>query len=224
MSSNIPFTEALESRTLLSSAFISQTVLNIVGDLKTANAISVHRTGDNEITVSINGKDTVFGSCDPITKVVIDGGNQADKLVINETDRPLNLPVEMNGRIGDDTLIGGAGDDTLKGGVDDDSIDGNGGNDMLMGQNGEDAVHGGDGDDQVLGGAGNDTVTGGAGNDSIWGNAGHDNVSGDDGNDVMYGGKDEDAMFGGNGNDTFHGGDPHDKMDGGAGKNRFVKK
>ena len=222
--STMALSEMLESRTLLSSASVSDGVLHIQGDLKTANSISVHRTNSVDITVSINGKDQVFSSaCNDITQIVIDGGNLADRLVVNESDGPLGIPVVMNGKVGDDTLIGGSGNDVLNGGVDDDSIDGNGGDDRLIGGRGEDALHGGDGDDRLLGGNDNDTLTGGDGNDSLWGHAGHDNLSGDDGDDVMYGGKNEDAMFGGNGNDTFRGGDPHDKMDGGAGKNRFLK-
>src|SRR4051794_3145680 len=120
--------EELESRVLLSSAAVSKGVLTIIGDLKTANSISVHRSSDSTVTVSINGREQDFGLCDQITRVVIEGGNQADRLVINEDDRLLNLPVLMNGKIGDDTLIGSAGRDTLNGGIDDDSIDGNGGN------------------------------------------------------------------------------------------------
>lgn len=224
MSFNLPLSEILESRTLLSSAFVQQGVLHVAGNLKSANNISVRRSGDHQIIVTINGKEQAFGGCDPVNKVIIEGGNKADRLSVNENSGPLGLAVVMNGRIGDDTLIGSSGDDTLNGGIDDDSINGNGGNDLLIGGRGEDALHGGDGNDVVLGGDGNDTVEGGAGNDSLWGHAGHDNVSGDDGNDVMFGGRGEDAMFGGNGNDTFRGGDPHDKMDGGAGKNRFLKR
>ena len=163
MSSILPVSEMLESRTLLSSAFINNTVLTIIGDLKTANNISVHRTGDNEITVSMNGKDQVFGPCDPITKVVIEGGNKPDKLVINESDRPLDLPVLMNGKIGDDTVEGGAGND---------SIWGNAGHDNVAGQNGNDVLYGGSGEDAMFGGNGNDTFHGGDPHDRMDGGAG----------------------------------------------------
>ena len=154
MLANISLAEELESRCLLSSASVSGGVLHVVGDLKTANVIVVRRDSNNQIVANINGHEQSFSVCDVINKVIIDGGNKADKLEINETDAALGVPVLMNGKIGDDTLIGGSEDDTLRGGVDDDSIDGNGGNDMLLGQNGEDAVHGGDGNDIIVGGNG----------------------------------------------------------------------
>jgi Ca2+-binding RTX toxin-like protein len=217
-------TEALESRTLLSSAVVSQGVLHVTGDLNTANTITVRRTSDTEITVSIAGKsDQVFGACDLITKVLIDGGDKADRLAIDESAMALGLPVEINGLGDNDTIVGSAGDDTLNGQGGNDSIVGNAGNDRIFGREGNDFLEGGAGSDMLKGGGGNDILHGGLGNDSLWGNKGGDSVSGDDGNDVMYGGAAGDTMLGGNGNDVFHGGDPRDQMDGGTGRNRFLK-
>ena len=225
MSHHIHLTEPLESRTLLSSATLVAGVLTIEGDVGTANNIVLRRTEENEMGVVINGgAEKLFGGCDLVTRIIINGGNEADRLAVDESARELGIGVEINGGIGDDTLIGGSGNDILRGHFDDDSIVGNGGNDRLFGERGEDHLLGGDGDDFAKGSAGDDTVSGGAGNDRLWGNVGDDSVSGNDGNDTFYGGPDGDAMFGGDGNDTFRGGDPRDKVDGGAGDDRVVNK
>src|SRR5258706_1062020 len=223
--SNLSISELLESRTLLSSAGVSQGVLHIVGDVNSANTITVRRTSDTEITVSMSDKpDQVFGNCDTITKVVIDGGDKADRLAIDESARALGVPVEINGLGGNDTIIGSAGDDTLNGQGGNDSIIGNAGNDRIFGREGNDKLFGGAGNDMIKGGGGHDILDGGAANDSLWGNKGADSVSGDDGNDVMFGGPSGDTMLGGNGDDIFRGGDPRDQMDGGAGHNQFLKR
>jgi Ca2+-binding RTX toxin-like protein len=217
--------EQLESRLLLSSASLSKGVLHIQGDTATANDITVRRTADNQVAVSFNdGEEQLFGDCDQITKVLIDGGAEDDTLAIDEDERTLNLVVEMNGRAGDDTLLGSAGDDFLKGQVGDDSISGEDGSDRMFGQVGDDQLFGGDGSDMMKGSAGDDRLLGGDGNDRMWGSEGNDSVEGESGNDVMFGGPRGDTMFGGDGNDTFRGGDPRDQMDGGAGKNKIFKK
>src|SRR3954453_21173583 len=96
MTTEIRFAEDLESRTLLSSASVSGGVLHIVGDLKTANVITVRRD-DNGIVANINGVDRRFSSCDVITRILIDGGNKADRLAVNEDAQLLGVPVEMRG-------------------------------------------------------------------------------------------------------------------------------
>jgi Ca2+-binding RTX toxin-like protein len=225
MSSILSISELLESRTLLSSAGITQSVLHIVGNADSNNTITVRRTSDTQITVSMDGKpDQVFGQCDTITGIDIKGGDLADRLAVDESSLALGLGVSMEGGNGNDTLIGSNSDDSLDGGAGDDSIVGNGGNDRVAGRDGNDTVLAGAGDDSIKGNGGNDVVDGGAGNDSVWGNDGNDSVTGDDGNDVMYGGNGGDTMLGGAGNDVFHGGSPRDKMDGGTGKNIFRRR
>ena len=65
--------------------------------------------------------------------------------------------MQLDGRDGDDTLIGEGNDDTLLG---------ENGNDSLIGKAGDDSLSGGAGDDTITPGAGNDIVIGGPGQDT----------------------------------------------------------
>ncbi|WP_208996443.1 calcium-binding protein, partial [Pseudovibrio ascidiaceicola] len=70
-----------------------------------------------------------------------------------------NINYHLDGRVGNDKLIGANGSDTLLGGT---------GNDVLLGENGNDTLNGGDGNDILRGGNGADTYSGGKGNDTIF--------------------------------------------------------
>ncbi|MDD2950190.1 MAG: calcium-binding protein [Sulfuricurvum sp.] len=84
--------------------------------------------------------------------------------------------------------IGSAGDDTINlstlSGVTE--VNGNVGNDTLIGSLADDSLNGGKGDDALYGGNGNDQLDGGSGNDILDGEAGSDSMSGGDGNDTYY--------------------------------------
>ena len=71
-------------------------------------------------------------------------------------------------------LDGTVGDDTLVGTNTTDRISGFGGNDVLLGMSGNDVLTGGEGNDQLDGGDGNDLLTGGTGYDVLAGGAGND--------------------------------------------------
>jgi len=73
---------------------------------------------------------------------------------------------EINGRAGDDTIIGTAAADTISGGAHDDVLSGGAGADVLQGGSGNDLLYGELDDDSLAGDAGNDTLYGGAGNDT----------------------------------------------------------
>jgi Ca2+-binding RTX toxin-like protein len=79
------------------------------------------------------------------------GGN--DKVDCHTDD----LPVELHG---------GSGNDSLTGGSNNDDLFGDAGNDKLIGGAGKDALHGGAGNDDLDGGIGNDFIDGQAGSDS----------------------------------------------------------
>ncbi|MGI1662217.1 beta strand repeat-containing protein [Palleronia sp. KMU-117] len=64
-------------------------------------------------------------------------------------------------------------------------LDGRGGNDTLIGGSANDLFYAGDGNDSVFGGAGNDALIGDAGNDSLNGGAGDDFLLGLGGADVF---------------------------------------
>src|SRR5439155_23729930 len=51
---------------------------------------------------------------------------------IDASARTHNFPVELNGGLGNDTLLGGAGDDVLDDGHGDDNLKGNGGDDLYQ--------------------------------------------------------------------------------------------
>ena len=136
----------------------------------------------------------------------------------------------IEGRGGNDCIIGGAGDDQLLGLGGDDMIFGNGGDDtmrggpgadQMWGQDGADTMYGGKSGDTMHGGAGEDTMHGGAGQDTMYGGPGADQMWGQDGADTMYGGKSGDTMHGGPGADTMHGGAGQDTMYGGPGADQM---
>ena len=136
-------------------------------------------------------------------------------------------------------------------------LEGGLGNDTLVGLDGNDYLFGYDGDDSLIGGAGDDTLNGGAGNDTVEysGNQtdyvvtdnpdgthtiqdlragspdgtdllysiehvvflGGGSVDFGDGNQSLVGGPGNDTLTGGPGNDTIEGGDGDDLLLGGAG-------
>lgn len=116
----------------------------------------------------------------------------------------------VHGGAGNDTLLGLDGDDTLRGGL---------GNDSLAGHSGNDLMAGGEGDDSLSGGAGNDRLNGGAGNDWLAGNDGNDRLAGGAGSDILDGNAGNDWLSGLNGDvDDFN----EDFLNGGAGNDTLV--
>jgi Ca2+-binding RTX toxin-like protein len=71
-------------------------------------------------------------------------------------------------------LLGRDGNDTLTASAAGQQVDGRGGNDSLIGGIGNDTLTGGDGSDTLSGSAGNDSLRGGLGNDELSGGAGSD--------------------------------------------------
>ncbi len=75
----------------------------------------------------------------------------------------------IQGRGGDDRIVGSNGAETIQGGSGNDSLSGNAGNDLLDGGDGNDSLNGGDGNDTLDGGAGIDVLDGGNGGDTyLW--------------------------------------------------------
>ena len=89
-------------------------------------------------------------------------------------------------------------------------IDGKAGNDTLIGTDLSDTISGFSGSDSLVANLGNDLVFGGAGDDTVFGGGGHDTLSGELGNDSIDGGTGNDQLTGGQGRDTILGGNGDD--------------
>jgi Ca2+-binding RTX toxin-like protein len=169
------------------------------------------------------------------------GGNDVCRV-----DAALDVRTDMNGGLGNDTLVGGAGADRM--------IENNPGNDRLLGNGGSDTLAGGDGDDTLDGGAGADRMLGGGGRDTadyssrtapllinqadddnptdgelreadhvaedierVLGGSGNDRFIGNHLNNAYLGGDGNDTMSGAGGADALQGQGGHDVIVGGAG-------
>ena len=110
----------------------------------------------------------------------------------------------INGKGGDDVLLGGIGKD------------------RMLGAWGEDHLAGGDGADVLSGGAHGDTLLGGAGADRLFGGIGFDRLNGGTDNDFLAGGKGGDTLIGGEGRDKLNGGAGHDILFGGEGDDILI--
>jgi|GEM_PF-713911 len=110
------------------------------------------------------------------------------------------IGVAIDGRDGNDTLIGSDFSDALVGGNGDDIIDGRDGDGLLIGDDGDDVIRGGSGRDLIIGNAGNDILLGGDGNDSLIGGSDDDVLLGEAGDDRVRGNGGFDLLTGaGNG-------------------------
>ncbi len=128
--------------------------------------------------------------------------------------------VQLDGRGGDDTLIGGSGANFLTGGAGNDSIDGSRGNDTLVEQRDADfkltdaSLEIGAETDHFIGTIEKAILTGGDGNNildasafsgtvQLDGGAGDDTLTGTSNNDLLIGGANDDTLSGRSGNDTY---------------------
>lgn len=174
-----------------------------------------------------------------LTDFVFEGGDGID--IFNLDDVGLGKGL-LNGRGGDDYLVGqeagsvvhgGEGSDELlvSGGAN--TIFGGPGNDIVLfggqseaqrgfGGSGNDTINGGVGADQLRGGIGDDHIFGGKGNDLIRGGRGRDHIDGDISNDSLFGGSGNDVILGGRGKDFLKGGAGNDHLNGGAGADTII--
>ena len=122
-----------DSRTIVVTS-ISTSAVDIVTDISTL------RFADGDVYVSLNAQGLVLTCSSEASNINIVG----------------DVDVEVLGRGGNDTLVGGAGADVLDGGVGDDVISGGAGNDTITGnartavRDGDDTIHGGDGMDIAI--------------------------------------------------------------------------
>ena len=142
--------EKLELRQLLSNA-LHAGVLTVTGTGASEN-ITIAQSG-SKVTVNQTGQPGTVYQAASILHIVVNANGGNDKVDCST----VNVPVELHGGSGNDTLVGGNGGDNLFG---------EDGNDTIYGGAGKDALHGGAGNDDLDGGAGNDFLDGGAGSDT----------------------------------------------------------
>ncbi len=123
----------------------------------------------------------------------------------------------INGRSGDDFLIGYGGVNSLYGAAGDDSLISGNGDDSLFGDAGDDQIEASDGSDIVFGGGNADQVVGESGEDTLYGDGGADSLFGGDGDDTQFGGGGQDFVAGAEGDDLLYGGDANDRIFGNTG-------
>lgn len=175
--------------------------------------------------------------------ITADLGDKNDRMVSK-----VGFTVDVRGRAGNDTLIGGAGGDALWGDEGTDVVSGGTGRDVLAGGAGNDVLRGGTGDDILNSDAGADTMLGGAGFDTVYygtrrnaltidldGGKGDDGERGERdtvgadvegiiagaGADRLTGNGATNRITGGPGNDVIRGGGGYDLLVGQAGHDRL---
>jgi Ca2+-binding RTX toxin-like protein len=202
---------------------------------------------DYENTALKVGYSGVFKNYQNANKIVANGGNENDTIVISDrvfSSVELRGGNEISGRPGD-RLFGGSGEDTLFGEGGDDYLYGGAGNDNLAGGNNDDRLNGGAGADTLDGGNGFDTasykqgattgiviknianvLTGIEGNaigdyfisiENIEGTVFNDTIEGSDIGEQIAGDSGDDSLWGGGGDDLLIGGLGKDSLDGGTG-------
>jgi Ca2+-binding RTX toxin-like protein len=128
-----------------------------------------------------------------------EGGDENDNYLILKDGKSGTL----DGRDGDDRLIGSSGKDKLLGRDGNDILDGKDGKDTLKGHAGDDRLSGSGGKDKLEGGDGQDVLLGGDGNDKLKGGLGDDALEGGAGKDKLHGGSGFNILTGGEGVDVF---------------------
>lgn len=167
-------------------------------------------------------------------------GNDLDNRIVGqgfETDGYWFEPIgyRLEGRGGNDTLIGHDLGDILDGGAGNDRLEGGGGDDILLGGGGVDSYDGGDGNDTVrypevsvdmVIDLGRGTASFPTRNwptermasvESAEAGSGNDLLIGDGGANRLWGGGGNDVIRGRGGDDVLHGGDGTDRLIGGGG-------
>jgi Ca2+-binding RTX toxin-like protein len=249
--------ESLEQRRLLSSVFIKNRILNIRGTDQ-ADDIQIQQQRETEtsvdgnvflirhLLVTVNGAFIGDFSTTDFDKVVVKLYGGDDFFQVGKKD----IPFDIDGGDGDDTIYGGLAADVIRGGAGRNLLYGSGGNDHFISVSGADVLTGGNGndtadfsafqtslhitvddvaDDEVPGRTGNvktdiETIIGGGGADFISAAAVANNavaIYGNGGNDTLIGGSRNDTLHGGPGNDSLRGGDGNDFINGDGGRDKI---
>lgn len=172
------------------------------------DGLSFSRNGGT-VTAQLNGGTNTFAAAD-FDRIEIFAG-AGDDIVI--ADPSIDLPVYVDGGIGNDNITTGSGNDTITGGAGKNTMNGAAGNDRINGSGGRDLIFGGEGADRLYGNGGDDTLDGGSGVDRAWAGDGNDVLIGGGGNDKLFGETGDDTLMGKAGADILDGGDGNDTSD-----------
>jgi Ca2+-binding RTX toxin-like protein len=215
------------------------------GDVFYANPLLISTAGNDVLTGTLSGDDTVTYAyaAAPVTVSLTIGSQQNtggagfDTLINIENLIGSDYDDMLTGDTQNNVLIGGTGNDVLKGWSGADTLIGGLGNDSYFVENADDVIieHLNEGTDSVssrvtyslIEGIENLTLTGvlainGTGNvqaNILTGNAAANQLNGGAGKDTLIGKAGNDTLNGGSGNDTLNGGAGNDTLDGGGGAN-----
>ncbi len=149
-----------------------------------------------------------------INTIVMVGSEFDDKIVVLNS---VTIHTQLEGRGGNDFLVGGSGPDKILGGS---------GKDTIIGGSGDDELYGNEDDDQIMGELGNDRVEGGTGKDILdeqtLSNADDTSVDRSSESNILLGEEDDDILRGSAGSDRLDGGSGQDRIQGNAGNDTII--
>ena len=216
----------------------ADTILRLnTGPFASARLYADTDDSDGQVEYSVTQTDSTY----TISAILYPGGESYAQEITGEFDRivatgssfndrfdlsTVSTSVHIDGRGGNDTIIGGTSADQLKGGEGDDDLQGGQGSDVLSPGRGDNRVSDGPGDDEVdfrMNAVGVVYTTGG-GNDTVWGSRYDDNILAAVGSAAVRfeGGRGDDILVGGDSGDTLIGGDGDDQLQGLGGNDILI--
>lgn len=207
--------------------------LSVAGAMSSGLDVRIRNNGTRPITIKVNNTAIQLAVAKTIrTEQIVKGGVVKVRLIdlgagddTLQTDAALNVPMQVRGGDGYDTLATGSAADLIDGDAENDVLNGGAGDDTLRG-NGDgpaastdyDLLRGGTGNDLLVafdpprtadpdeGDYNNSTLYGGDGRDTLRAGRDGDYLLGESGDDSLAGSAGRDYLNGGNGNDTLAGG------------------
>jgi Ca2+-binding RTX toxin-like protein len=153
---------------VVTAPLTNPTILGTAGN----DVITFEQHAANTV-VTINGASSTFTN-GAFPSLFVDGGLGNDRIFV--TNAEVDIPLNVTGGGGWDTIIGGNANDELSGGLGRDKVWGSAGNDLLIGGAENDYLSGEAGDDVLIGAGGNDFVTDVVGRDWLIGGNGNDKL------------------------------------------------
>jgi Ca2+-binding RTX toxin-like protein len=188
-----PPIESLEPRQLFSIADGAGHILSVHGAGGFPNSITVGLMAGGQavyatVSYTTPKKTVTQTKTFPLARVrllIIDGGNKADTILIDQTNGLFPRQAVIRTHNGNDVVYGGDEQDKV-----------------ILGT-GNDLVNSGNGNDNLYAGRGLDTLLGGDGNDIFHGGRGPDDIEAGNGNNTLVDPVGYDTLLAGSGHDTF---------------------